>query len=384
MSKATTTTTTDSPLSVFVPITKVDTERREVWGVLAEEALDKSGEILDYDRSKPHFAAWSDSFAKATDGKSVGNLRAMHRDIAAGKFISVNLNDADKRVEVGAKVVDDNEWAKCLEGVYTGFSIGGKYVEKWTDGDAVRYEATPHEGSLVDNPCMYGATFQVVKSEGDPELRKFVGGEAPEETDALKSIVSEFSLLDGDAESWSVDDMRDAVRRAVTTATEEPEAETEETEEPEAAADVPPDEPADDTEPEPEPADDTTKNTGTETLHKLLAAQAEHGEALKAIASGMEETVSKTVTKLVDEATAELNKSVADLQERVEKLASEPREAGRQARAAQKTLGGPSGGSAGNSEQAIEDAIAAFKAAGASETQLRDVRLGLVQKLMGG
>lgn len=178
-----------SKLKMFVPIRKIDEEQRLVYGVLAEEAVDKSGEIFDYETSKPLFRAWSDSFKKATAAtgqeESLGNLRSMHTAKAAGKFTEVVFNDADKRVEVCAKVVDDQEWEKTKQGVYTGFSIGGDYAKRWADAviaSATRYTAQPAEGSLVDNPCMYGATFTAIKADGSNELRKFSGEAGPTET----------------------------------------------------------------------------------------------------------------------------------------------------------------------------------------------------------
>ncbi len=173
----------DQALRVFVPITKIDEEQRLVYGVLAEEAVDKSGEIFDYESSKPNVAKWSDSFKSATAATgqepSAGNLRVMHGGKAAGKFVSVEFDDATKTVPVCAKVVDDDEWAKTREGVYTGFSIGGGYAKRWKDEATgkVRYTASLAEGSLVDNPCMYGATFTAIKAEGAEELRKFHEGE---------------------------------------------------------------------------------------------------------------------------------------------------------------------------------------------------------------
>lgn len=166
-------------LKAFIPITKVNAERREVWGVLAEEAVDKSGEIMDYETSKPNFEAWANQFSKATEGKSMGNLRAMHGNVAAGKLVSLEADDAAKKILIGAKVVDDGEWNKVLEGVYTGFSVGGSYAKRWHDPalNAKRYTALPAEASLVDNPCMYGAQFEVVKADGVAEMRKFVGDE---------------------------------------------------------------------------------------------------------------------------------------------------------------------------------------------------------------
>jgi hypothetical protein len=75
-------------------------------------------------------------------------------------------DDARKGFWVGAKIVDDNEWKKVEAGVYTGFSVGGKYVRRWPDSSrpgAIRYTAMPSELSLVDAPCIPSATFQMVK-----------------------------------------------------------------------------------------------------------------------------------------------------------------------------------------------------------------------------
>jgi hypothetical protein len=154
---------------------KVDASRREVHGVMAEEAKDRSGETFDYVSSKPYVLQWSKEIEKTTDGKSLGNVRGQHGKIAAGKLVSITFDDAARRIPVVAKIVDNNEWEKVVAGVYTGFSIGGSYVKKWEDGGATRYTAKPAEVSLVDHPCMYGATFQMVKADGAFEYRGFAG-----------------------------------------------------------------------------------------------------------------------------------------------------------------------------------------------------------------
>lgn len=162
--------------NLFVPIKKYNAKTGEIEGVLALEELDKSAEIFDYDTSKPYFQKWTENFQKLTDGKSAGNMRAMHQPISAGKFTLVSCDDASKSILVKGVVVDPVEKAKAETGVYTGFSLGGKYVKKWADdkvAGATRYTADPGEGSLVDNPCMYGATFSFVKVDGAEELRKF-------------------------------------------------------------------------------------------------------------------------------------------------------------------------------------------------------------------
>jgi hypothetical protein len=160
--------------SKFAQLKKVDVEKRQVWGVAASETPDRDGEIMDYERSKPHFEAWSLAIQKASGGKSKGNLRVMHQPIAAGRIISMEMRDDKKEIYIGAEVVDENEWQKVLKGVYTGFSIGGKYGT-WSefDGAYKRYEAIPSETSLADLPCNPDATFEVVKANGVSELKKF-------------------------------------------------------------------------------------------------------------------------------------------------------------------------------------------------------------------
>jgi hypothetical protein len=80
----------------------------------------------------------------------------MHGRVAAGKLTDVNFDDEGKRILVAAKIVDDDEWEKVLEGVYTGFSQGGRYVNRWADPETglTRYTADPMEISLVDLPCL--------------------------------------------------------------------------------------------------------------------------------------------------------------------------------------------------------------------------------------
>jgi hypothetical protein len=161
---------------LFIPITKVDVARRLVYGTIAEEIADRAGEIMDYASAKPMFQAWSSDIEKASNGKSVGNLRAMHGNVAAGKLQQIAFDDEARKIECCGKVVDDNEWRKVLDGVYTGFSMGGRYARRWQDTDQphlMRYTPEPAEVSLVDNPCIPTATFEVLKEDGSCELRKF-------------------------------------------------------------------------------------------------------------------------------------------------------------------------------------------------------------------
>jgi hypothetical protein len=169
-----------SALDLFLPLAKVDLDRRLVTGVATAETPDRSGEIFDYASSKPYFEKWSAEAAAASGGKSFGAVRAMHTPIAAGKLTDIAFDDNAKRITVVAKIVDDDEWRKVQEGVYTGFSQGGRYVKRWADPDSglTRYTADPHEISLVDLPCVPDATFDVVK-DGMVEKRSFASRAEP-------------------------------------------------------------------------------------------------------------------------------------------------------------------------------------------------------------
>lgn len=159
--------------NIFFRLAKVNIAERTVEGIATAEVVDKSGEICDYASTVPYYKAWSEGFKKATDGKSLGNIRAMHGNTAAGKVVSMVCDDEKKEIYIKAKIVDANEWNKIVEGVYTGFSQGGEYVKQWKDGEYTRYTANPSEISIVDNPCLGTATFEVIKADGATELRKF-------------------------------------------------------------------------------------------------------------------------------------------------------------------------------------------------------------------
>jgi hypothetical protein len=111
--------------------------RRGAWFMASSPPRSRtvSGEVCDYASTKPFYQKWSQNFASATDGRSLGNLRAMHGNVAAGKLVEIAFNDEAKQVEICGKVVDDAEWQKVEEGVYTGFSQGGRYLKRWPDPD---------------------------------------------------------------------------------------------------------------------------------------------------------------------------------------------------------------------------------------------------------
>ena len=168
--------------------------------------------------------------------RQVARRRPRHAwSIAAGKLTDIAFDDDAKRITVAAKIVDDDEWRKVQEGVYTGFSQGGRYVKRWADPETglTRYTAEPHEISLVDLPCVPDATFDVVKN-GLAEKRAFASrgeasdGAANDELDAdddceadkrelsaaqrEKDAEEGVAMADGSYPIRSAKDVEDAVR----------------------------------------------------------------------------------------------------------------------------------------------------------------------------
>ncbi len=155
------------PLHITIPITKIDEEQRMVYGYATVEELDSHGEIITYDASKKAFSNW------------IGNIREMHQEKAVGKALDVEFDDAAKGVWLGAKISesDDGEqaWIKIKEGVYAGFSIGGRINDAElrtmeVDGKKKAVNVITDydlgETSIVDNPAVASAVFQMVKSKG--------------------------------------------------------------------------------------------------------------------------------------------------------------------------------------------------------------------------
>jgi len=158
---------------MFIPLMKADAAQRLVYGSV-DETPDRAKEVMDYATAKAAFQDWSSEMQKASDGKSFGNIRGQHSNIAAGKLAQeIVFNDDDKRIEFCAHIVDDNEWRKVEEGVYTGFSPGGKYAKRWQDGENKRYTPVVRELSIVDIPCIPSATFTMVKADGAEEQVEF-------------------------------------------------------------------------------------------------------------------------------------------------------------------------------------------------------------------
>src|SRR5947209_15707678 len=102
----------------YWPIAKFDAERRMVWGYASTEAADSDGETV---RREALLAALDDYMRFA-------NIREMHQPSAVG--IAKEAAVDDKGLYLGAKIVDPDAWNKVVEGVYKGFSIGGRVTAR--------------------------------------------------------------------------------------------------------------------------------------------------------------------------------------------------------------------------------------------------------------
>lgn len=136
---------------IFIPFAKKDDEQRMVYGYASTESLDSQGEVVE-----------KNAIIKALpDYMKFGNIREMHQPSAVGKTHQANMDDNGLFIKV--KIVDDNAWNKVKEGVYNGFSIGGRVVSKI--GNRIK-DLVLSEISVVDRPANPGALFTVVKFDG--------------------------------------------------------------------------------------------------------------------------------------------------------------------------------------------------------------------------
>jgi hypothetical protein len=137
-------------LKFYIPFAKIDKEQRMVYGYASTEAEDSQGEIVELQAIKE---AWDDYWKWA-------NIREMHQLSAVG--VGKEYQFDDKGVWIGAKIVDDMAWKKVKEGVYKGFSIGGKTLEK--KGNRIK-KLRLDEISIVDRPANPEAVFTIIKRD---------------------------------------------------------------------------------------------------------------------------------------------------------------------------------------------------------------------------
>jgi hypothetical protein len=140
----------------YWPIAKVDADQRMVWGYASTEAEDDQGETV----TREALAAALDDYMR------FANIREMHQPSAVG--IAREATVDDKGLYLGAKIVDGDAWQKVVEGVYKGFSIGGRVTARDPADRRLITALRLTEISVVDRPANPEAMFDCWKLSAGP------------------------------------------------------------------------------------------------------------------------------------------------------------------------------------------------------------------------
>jgi Caudovirus prohead serine protease len=135
----------------YWPIAKVDGELQMVWGYASTEAEDEQGETV----TRNALSAALDDYMR------FANIREMHQNSAVGVAKQAEIDG--KGLYLGAKIIDPAAWTKVVEGVYKGFSIGGRVTARDPADRKIITGLTLTEISIVDRPANPEAVFDCWK-----------------------------------------------------------------------------------------------------------------------------------------------------------------------------------------------------------------------------
>jgi hypothetical protein len=144
-------------ISLSVPFTKVNREKRTVSGFATLDNLDQTGDLVTAEASMKAFENFR------------GNIREMHGSNAVGKMVSFKPETfydpktgefyngvyVDAYISKGAQ----DTWEKILDGTLAGFSIGGKIIESENEVN----KATGKTVRFIKDQQMNFATFCLFK-----------------------------------------------------------------------------------------------------------------------------------------------------------------------------------------------------------------------------
>ncbi len=139
-------------MRLYAEITKLDRAKRLVFGYASTEALDNQGEIV----RKEAIEAALPSYMR------FANIREMHQPSAVGVAKEAEVDE--KGLYLAARIVDDDAWKKVTEGVYKGFSIGGRVTQRDVAAKHVITGVELLEISLVDRPANPEAVIELYKA----------------------------------------------------------------------------------------------------------------------------------------------------------------------------------------------------------------------------
>jgi phage head maturation protease len=177
--------------SLYCPLRKVDGEAREVWGYASTEARDAEGEIV---RREALAAALPDYMRFA-------NIREMHRPSAVGVAEAAAVDE--RGLHLRARIIDDDAWRKVKEGVYKGFSIGGRVTGRDPGDRRIITGLDLTEISLVDRPANPEAVFSIWKSSKE---RMTMGVLTPEAIKAARARLAQKWIASDGAAFQRADD----------------------------------------------------------------------------------------------------------------------------------------------------------------------------------
>ncbi len=165
-------TTNGQQVTLTMPISKVDVEKRIVSGFATLDNVDRQGDRVTSEASQKAFENFR------------GNVRLMHQPIPAGKVVNFRTEtffDTETNKQYSGVYVDayiskgaDSIWEMVLDGTLTGFSIGGnvKDSEPVLDAESQKtvriikdYDLV--ELSLVDSPANQLANIFSIQKNDD-------------------------------------------------------------------------------------------------------------------------------------------------------------------------------------------------------------------------
>lgn len=151
-------------------ISRIDEEQRIVEGIVSTDQEASDGYIVTREAIEE---AWPDYM-------QFGNIREMHKDIAAGVIKASEMTDAGMKVRV--KVVEASTWEKVKEGVLKAFSIRGPILE--AAGNVVS-RLKIIEISLVDRPADPGALITMFRADGSESTTE---GQQAQREDTMSTV----------------------------------------------------------------------------------------------------------------------------------------------------------------------------------------------------
>lgn len=214
-------------LRKYFPLGKVDERDHTVSGVSTAEIADQEGEIADYQGCQRAYAIWAGEAAASTKAAgqdiSYGNIRLQHGSQIGGKVTDFpSFDDATKSISLVTQPKDEETWRQIKGGFFRGFSHAGSYAARFcnfcktdipkgrfcptcNETVLIRYIPVLAEVSYVDSPCLKGATFTAVKSDGTVEQRPFI-------TDPKEDLNMPISFVNT-ADSLSPTSLAEVLRR---------------------------------------------------------------------------------------------------------------------------------------------------------------------------